>query len=188
MEFPFAHKLTSERLLVRPLQSSDAPAMLDIYSGDGVTDFLLGPPLKDLRQAEEWVGDSLKRRASHEAMKFVIQIIDGPVIGNCGLFDFHWESERAEFGYTLGRPWWGQGYMTEALTVLLDFSFREAGLRRIEADIDPANQASARLLERLGFILEGRLRQRWCVASRLSDSAMYGLLAQDWYRSRPAND
>lgn len=53
-------------------------------------------------------------------------------------------------------------------------------MHRVEADIDPDNSASAKLLERLGFRLEGRLRERWIVAGVVSDSAMYGLLAREW--------
>jgi RimJ/RimL family protein N-acetyltransferase len=54
------------------------------------------------------------------------------------------------------------------------------GLHRIEADIDPRNTASARCLERLGFVKEGLLRERWIVEGEVSDSAIYGLLQPDW--------
>ena len=70
--------------------------------------------------------------------------------------------------------------MQEALLALIQYGFSELRLNRIEADIDPMNLASARCLERLGFKLEGMLRERWIVAGVVSDSAMYGLLASDW--------
>ena len=105
---------------------------------------------------------------------------DGALIGNCALFDFHEASRRAQIGYCLGRPYWGAGYMQEALGALLDHAFSFLGLHRLEADIDPRNSASATLLERLGFTREGFLRERWIVGGEVSDTALYGLLQHEW--------
>ena len=66
----------------------------------------------------------------------------------------------------------------------LAHAFGPLGLRRIEADIDPRNAPSCTLAERMGFVREGLLRERWRVADELQDSALYGLLARDW-RARP---
>lgn len=101
------------------------------------------------------------------------------VIGTCTLFNFHEQSRRAEVGYILHREFWGNGYMTEALSYLIDYAFAKLGLNRLEADIDPRNAASARLLERLGFVREGLLRQRWIVGDEVSDTGFYGLLANE---------
>ncbi len=69
--------------------------------------------------------------------------------------------------------------MFEAARGLIDCAFATLGFRRIEADIDPRNHSSAKLLERLGFVREGILRERWLVADEVSDSAIYGLLRSD---------
>ncbi|VWB67210.1 GCN5 family acetyltransferase [Burkholderia territorii] len=69
--------------------------------------------------------------------------------------------------------------MSEAAFALIEHAFGTLNLRRIEADIDPRNVASARLLERLGFVREGLLRDRWIVGDQVSDSALYGLLKSD---------
>lgn len=84
------------------------------------------------------------------------------------------------------RDAWGQGYACEAVGRLVDFGFGTLALNRIEADIDPRNAASARLLERLGFRFEGRLAERWIVAGEVTDSAIYGLLASYRAASRVA--
>ena len=60
------------------------------------------------------------------------------------------------------------------------FAFEELGLRRIEADVDPRNEASIRLLERLGFQREGYLRERWLVDQEINDTVFYGLLRREW--------
>ena len=105
---------------------------------------------------------------------------DARLIGNCALFNLVEQCRRAEIGYGLAHAAWGHGYMGEALVALLDHGFAELDLNRVEADIDPANAASARSLERLGFRAEGYLRERWIVGGQVSDSRLYGLLLNDW--------
>jgi RimJ/RimL family protein N-acetyltransferase len=97
-------------------------------------------------------------------------------------------SRRAEIGYSLAAEAWGQGYMNEALTALLDRGFSEFALNRVEADVDPRNTASIKCLARLGFALEGLLRQRWIVGGEVSDSAIYGLLRDEWVARRSASN
>ncbi len=98
----------------------------------------------------------------------------------CTLFDINTICRRAEIGYALGSGVWGKGYMNEALTALLGYGFTELDLNRVEADIDPRNEASAKTLERLGFTREGLLRERWIVDGEVSDTAYYGLLRREW--------
>lgn len=73
----------------------------------------------------------------------------------------------------------GKGYISEAGEALIQYGFDSLELRRIEAEIDPDNQSSAKSLEKLGFSLEGLLRQRWEVNGVVSDSTMYGRLVSD---------
>lgn len=72
--------------------------------------------------------------------------------------------------------------MNEALSGLIDYAFAELNLNRIEADIDPRNESSRRVLERLKFVREGYLRERWIVGEEVSDTALYGLLQREWKR------
>jgi len=105
---------------------------------------------------------------------------DDQIIGTCSLFHFEEESWRAEVGYALGQPYWGQGYIQETLRAVLDYGFATLNLHRIEAEIDPENSASVRAVERLGFVGEGLLRERWLVEGKTSDSLMMGLLRREW--------
>lgn len=109
------------------------------------------------------------------------------VIGTCTLYNIQRGNRRADIGYALRREHCGRGLMHEALTALLAHGFDALILNRVEADIDPRNQASARTLERLGFVREGTLRERWIVNGEVSDTALYGLLKSDWdARDRPS--
>jgi RimJ/RimL family protein N-acetyltransferase len=107
---------------------------------------------------------------------------DDRVIGTCTLCHLDADNRRAEIGYALGRANWGRGYMHEALTALLGFTFGTLDLHRLEADVDPNNAASIRSLERLGFQREGYLRERWLVGGKVYDSLYYGLLRREWQR------
>ena len=87
---------------------------------------------------------------------------------------------RAEVGFVLRRDRWGQGLASDALAVLFGFCFGRLGLHRLEADVDPENARSLRLLEKLGFQREGRLRERWQTQGDARDGIFLGLLRPDW--------
>jgi RimJ/RimL family protein N-acetyltransferase len=139
------------------------------------------PPLSEAHQARQLLHDI---QSGYQSGAFwqpgIERRSDGALIGTCTLFSFHTASRRAEVGYALGRPYWGAGYMVEALTALIAYAFDILDLHRLEADIDPRNAASAALLQRLGFQEEGRLRERWIVNGEISDTAWYGLLRWEW--------
>jgi ribosomal-protein-alanine N-acetyltransferase len=173
--------LRTPRLLLRPLCEADAPELFAIFSDPKVMRYWSTPPWPSVGRAEEIIAGDLLALGSGERLRFGLERIeDGRLIGTCSLFDLVEPSRRAEIGYALAAEAWGRGYMREALLALLDYAFGELGLNRLEADIDPRNEASARSLERLGFRREGLLRQRWIVEGEVSDSALYGLLAADW--------
>ena len=180
--FAFEHlPFRTARLLLRPYRASDAPAVFAIFSDTKVMQYWSTPPWTDIEQAHAAIASDLQAQESGEALRLGIErVADGALIGQCTLFNLSANCRRAEIGYCLASSAWGQGYMDEALRALVDYGFGSLNLNRIEADIDPRNEASARSLERLSFVREGLLRQRWIVDGVVSDSALYGLLAQDW--------
>ena len=108
--------------------------------------------------------------------------IDGTdrLIGTVSLFAINRPQFRGEVGYALASDHWGHGYATEGLRLAIDFAFASIGLTRLEADVDPRNAPSCRVVERVGFQREGLLRQRWHVAGEVTDSVIYGLLREDY--------
>jgi [ribosomal protein S5]-alanine N-acetyltransferase len=176
-----ALSLSSPRLRLRPLTPHDADALFVIHSDPGFTRFWSSGPWTDRAQAEALIARDQADLAQGEHVRLGIErSADGALLGTCTLFKIHPSNRRAELGYGLGPAHWGQGYAQEAVRALLDWGFGTLNLHRVEADIDPANTASATLLTRLGFELEGRLRERWIVDGVVADSAMYGLLAREW--------
>ena len=173
--------LPTKRLLLRPLREADAAALFEIFSDAEVARYGSAPPWTALDQAHAKIQRHLKAMASGEYLCLGIQRSwERDLIGTCTLFHLDPGCRRAEIGYSLHSAAWGQGYMHEALLSLLAYGFSELGLNRVEADIDPRNRPSAKCLERLGFIQEGYLRERWIVDGEVSDTAWYGLLHSEW--------
>jgi RimJ/RimL family protein N-acetyltransferase len=173
--------LPTQRLLLRPLRESDAPALMAIFSDPAVMRFWSTPPWDAIEQAQAMIARDLKAMAAGDHIRLGLERReDQDLLGVCTLFAFSQQCRRAEIGYCLAMHAWGRGYMDEALRALLDHGFGELGLNRVEADIDPRNERSARSLERLGFRKEGHLRERWIVGDEVSDTALYGLLRGEW--------
>ena len=177
--------IPTQRLTLRFLSEADLPAVYEIFSHPEVMRYWSYPAWADRSQAQQWLINIQEGYRTGNALQLAIERReDHKLVGTCTLFQFHVASRRAEIGYALGRPYWGLGYMQEALRALLCYAFQTLDLNRLEADIDPRNLASANVLERLGFLKEGRLRDRWIVNNEVSDTALYGLLRREW-RVRP---
>lgn len=176
--------LAAERVKLRWIVATDAPALFAIYGDPVVARYLSRPAFTAIAQAEKLVATANACYADGSSVNFAVERReDAAMMGTCMLFRFHRESRRAEIGYSMARAYWGKGYMHEALGALIDYAFGPLGLNRLEADIDPRNESSAKSLERLGFVKEGVLRERWVVAGEVSDTAYYGLLRRDWRRA-----
>ena len=179
------HPLTTPRLLLRPLEPGDAQALFAVFSDPAVMRYWSTVPWPDLDHAHRRIADDAAGPAAGEHVALgIVRRDDGRLIGRCTLFDRWPGCRRAQVGYGLAAPAWGQGFATEAVSALLDHGFDALDLNRVEADIDPRNAASARTLERLGFSREGLLRERWIVNGEISDSAIYGLLKREWAARR----
>lgn len=176
--------LPGERVALRWLTAADVDDIYEIYSDPEAMRFWSTTAMTAKSQARTLLREIREEHAAGRLHEWGLVVPQGgKVIGTCTLFNLDRSNRRAEIGFALGRPWWGRGLMGEALTVLLDFAFGELGLRRIEADADPLNSASIKLLESLGFRREGLLRERWNVGGDLQDTVFLGLLARE-YRPR----
>jgi RimJ/RimL family protein N-acetyltransferase len=163
------------------MDEGDAAALFALYSNPEGTRYLARQPMTERAQADEMVERIQAGYADGSNLQLAIERnADGAFLGVCLLFNIVARSARAEIGYILGREHWGRGYMGEALPALIGHAFDAMDLNRLEADIDPRNTASANVLERLGFRREGLLRERWIVRGEKSDSALYGLLRDEW--------
>lgn len=121
-----------------------------------------------------------RARAAHRAgtalALHVVRRSDNALVGGVGLHHLEFEDRRGEIGYWIGRPFRGEGYATEAARALIALAFDRWGLHRVEAGVFPGNVRSVRLLRKLGFRYEGRLRERLRKDGRFYDDLVYARL------------
>ena len=188
MSFPQITRIDAERLTLRPVAASDLPELLAINGDPQVTQFLPYATWQSLDDGAAWLARMEALGATGTGQQLVVvRRADAAVIGTLLLFKHDAGSQRLELGYVLGRSHWGQGLMREALQAVCAQLFGVLGLRRIEAEVNPDNVASCLLLARVGFSVEGRLRQRWVARNGAAyDTQVFGYLAQDWRQSHAA--
>ncbi|MDT7834024.1 GNAT family N-acetyltransferase [Aquabacterium sp. OR-4] len=184
MPLPCFETLSTPRLQLSPVAEAHLDDLLRMNGDDAVTQYLPYATWATRADGEAWLARMQALQATGGAQQRVLQRrADGRVIGSLLLFKHDEGSRRIELGYALARDCWGQGWMREAVQAACAHAFGVLQLRRIEAEVNPDNAASCALLARLGFTLEGRLRQRWTAKGRSYDTNLYGLLDSD---ARPA--
>jgi ribosomal-protein-serine acetyltransferase len=132
-----------------------------------------------LKDAKEYVRAGLERFAAGNGLRAGIWLQDS-LAGIVSLHNLIQVDRKASLGYWLGASFQGQGLVTMACSVLINHSFSELKLNRLEIQCAPANDRSRRVAERLGFTQEGVLRQSWWIQGQFVDQVVYGLLASEW--------
>lgn len=181
-DFSAMPRLQTERLVLREVHpSGDLDAMFALFGDPEVARFTDTGPLASVSEAQEvidWISWIFEQR---RGLRWALALRDDEqlMIGTCGYNHWDRSTNSAEIGYDLARRHWGRGLMTEALQALVRFGFERMGLNRIEADVTVGNDASGRVLEKLGFTEEGVLRQRGFWKGRYHDLSMFSLLRED---------
>lgn len=128
--------------------------------------------------AEEWLATFAKATQQQgRPVQWAIRNAEDHLIGACGFSDFQMgKSHRAEIGYWLSKPFWGQGIMTAVVRRACQYAFEEFGLVKITAQVRNENMASARLLEKCGFEQEGYFRKHFPKDGKFIDVRLFALL------------
>jgi RimJ/RimL family protein N-acetyltransferase len=189
MDWKTLPTINTNRLLLRAITMDDVDDVFAIFSHPEVMRYWSTPPLENKEATIDLVEGIQLGFASGQLMKWGLALpANDRLIGTVTLFQPNFAHRRTEMGYALGRPYWGQGYMKEALRAVVDYAFNSLDFHRIEADVDPRNEASLRTLERLGFKREGYLRERWHVGGETQDAVFYGLLKPEWETLQAASE
>lgn len=172
-------------MVLRHITAADAPALFEIFGDPLIAQYMGIPLLQNDAQVQELLESITRGIEDKDLFQWAVELeASKTLVGTCTLAHIDWQNERAEIGFALGSSHWGKGIMRRTLPVVFDHAFSSLGLHRLEADVDPRNDRSLRLLEQLGFEREGYLPERHLIGEERQDSVLLGLLAANWQRSR----
>jgi ribosomal-protein-alanine N-acetyltransferase len=174
-------QLETPRLILREITMDDAEAMFRTYSDAEAMRYWGSPPHQSIDDTRRMIARQLDAFRLREGIRWGITLKgESRLIGSAG----HWRlikpHFRSEIGYELAPEYWGRGLMPEAVGAIVRFGFEHMGLHSIEAQIEPNNQASRRVLEKNGFIQEGYFRESFFDNGVFTDAAVFSLLKADW--------
>jgi ribosomal-protein-alanine N-acetyltransferase len=175
--------LTTERLHLRQMQPADAEALFAIKSNFDVTRHYGEEPHQSAADSLAWIERLAASYARREALGWGVTLKgEDTLIGAVTLWNFSPDMQCAEIGYELHPAYEKRGIMTAAVSAILNFSFSELELHRIEATPFVENASSEHLLRKFGFTYEGTLRQRHYFRGRYLDQMYFGLLKVEWLK------
>lgn len=175
--------LGTSRLQLREITQADAPALLALHGDAALMRWYGSEPLASLAAAQGLVRvfDGWRQQANPGVRWGLVRTEDeATLLGTCGLFGWNRTWRKCTLGYELAAAAQGQGLMREALAAALDWGFVAMDLNRVEALVHPDNAPSIAVLQRLGFVQEGRLRQVARFGGQQHDMLQWALLREDW--------
>jgi [ribosomal protein S5]-alanine N-acetyltransferase len=180
VDFP---TLYTERLALRGLDPDDKQAIFDLYSNEEVTRYYDLSTLTALVQAEKLIDYFIGRYKAHQGMRWaIVNKSTHKVIGTCGFNSWTPKYHSASIGYEIHPEHWGKGFANEALSRMIDYAFSKGlgfQVNRIQSLITPSNERGIHMAEKLGFQLEGLLREYGYWKAKPQDVYSYSLLRRD---------
>ena len=177
------YPILSDRLVLRPFREEDLDAFHAIQRREDVVRYLYWEP-RSLAESEEMLGRRILQVAIDKAGDSVHLAAElrstGEMIGHFNLLYVSEEHRQGEIGFVMHPDHHGHGYATEAARVMLRLGFEDLGLHRIAARCDARNDASWRLMERLGMRREAHLIENEFVKGEWTDELDYAMLDREW--------
>jgi [ribosomal protein S5]-alanine N-acetyltransferase len=187
IDAPTLPTLVASRVKLRWMTQQDVPALFAVFSHAGAMRYWSTPAMTEMNQARDYLREIHHCFETKTLFQWgIAHLKTDALLGTCTLHQLDARNRRAEIGFALNPEHWHHGYATEAVGRVLQYAFNTLKLHRIEADSDPRNAASIAVLQRLGFVAEGRMRERWLTHGAPQDSAIFGLLAREWRAAHKA--
>jgi len=170
-------KLSTQRLILRQIEPGDVHDLFTLRSDERIMKFINRPVAKTLDEAGELITTIMDDLTNNTAITWGITRKDDlKLIGTIGFWRIMEEHYRAEIGYLLHPDLQGKGFMQEALGAILDYGFRTMKLHSVEANVNPGNTASQKLLERNHFVKEAYFKENYYSDGKFLDSIIYSRL------------
>lgn len=173
--------LETERLILRPFVDGDAPRVAQLAGDKTVSDTTLRIPYPySEAMVLGWIGKHGSIRDRGLALFYAIDLKESAeLVGSIGI-DVYLIDSRATIGYWVGKNYWNRGYATEAGSILLEYVFNVMKFHRVDSHHFARNEASGRVLEKLGMKREGLLREHILNSGSWEDVIEYGILDSEY--------
>lgn len=173
-------ELYTQRLVLKKMRVSDSASLFEIWSDPEVTKFMNINSFTDERQAVDMIEFLDKLSLENKAIRYsIFELESNRIIGSCGFNSLDFSNSKAEIGYDMNKNDWGKGYAPEAIQSLLDYAFNTLQFNRIEAKVEPENINSIKVLQKLGFTLEGTMQEYEKSKEKLINLNIYTKLITD---------
>jgi ribosomal-protein-alanine N-acetyltransferase len=170
--------IETDRLILREHCLEDAVTWFELRNNSEVMRYIDRDSPKDIAEVEGYIRGLISGFEQGESMGWAIALKNNPtqMIGNIVFWRMDFPNYRAEIGYLLNPSYWRKGLVTEAMTAVISFAFTEMQLHSIEANINPENEASRGILQKLGFVKEAYFKEDYYFKGKFLDSEIYSLL------------
>ena len=178
-------ELNTQRLLFRQITQEDDKSLFEVLSDEDTCKYLTHNAVNDMENIKRMIAGMQRFFDEKQRIRWgIAQKKDNTLIGHCGFFDIDRFNCCAEISYCIKRELWGQGIMTEALDAMLSFGFEDYGLNRITANVIKDNAASIKVLQKLGFVQEGILRESLYKNGQYHDLICFSILKSEYHRTK----
>lgn len=180
--------LEGRRVRLRSFELSDVEEIMKYWNNVELRRFLgnvdRGPAASN--EEEEWIRNTWKQRQERTAFTFAVEAIaENKLIGGTGLFNIDWTSRSAETGISIYNPeYWGKGYGSESLNLILGFAFRDLNLNRVQLEVFDFNERAQECYLKVGFKEVGRRRKNRFVDGEYRDSILMDILREEWQQAQ----
>lgn len=169
------HSLGGKNIRFKELSINDTQDIHNFASDEDVSRFIGWNLMHTLNETRDHVESMIKREAAgtHLYSSIVLKSTQ-TIIGTAMIFNFNQEANNAEIGYVFHKNYWGKGYGTECVGLMSDFAFNSLSLHKLHAIVVDANIGSARILEKNGYVQEGRLKDHFFIEGKYYDALLFG--------------
>ena len=151
--------LSGKKVVLRPISETDISKMLKWINDPDVTQYIAVYMPVSENEEKQWVEDLSKKRQTDLVLG--IETVKGVHIGNIGIHKISWKDRTAEIGITIGdKNYWGKGYGSEAIFILIKYSFSTLNLRKLSLSVLGNNPRAINCYKKCGFRFEGRLKNQ----------------------------
>lgn len=169
------HSLEGKNICFKSLSINDVGEIHSYASDEEVSRFIGWNLMNTLDETREHIETMLKRESAGTHLYASIFLKSAQeIIGTAMIFNFDQKANHAEIGYVFHKEYWGKGYGTESVALMSDFAFETLNLHRVHASVVDVNIGSARILEKSGYELEGRLKDHYFIEDKYYDALLFG--------------